>query len=84
MSFNHGDWYLPSHEELKIMYNNKAAIEATAVQLSSFGGEGFNDGIFWSSTERSDCIASAWQFSIGFGGDAGKGADRDVRAVRIF
>lgn len=84
VSFNHGDWYLPSLEELKIMYNNKAAIEATAVQLSSFGAEGFNDGIFWSSTETGSCFAAAWQFSIGFGGGGGKAIDRDVRAVRIF
>ncbi len=84
VSFNHGDWYLPSYEELQIMYNNKAAIEATADQLSFFGGEGFNDGIFWSSNETGDCFAAAWQFEIGFGGGGGKAIDRDVRAVRMF
>ena len=44
----YGDWYLPSKEELNLMYQNKATIDATA---TSNGGSSFNSSFYWSSTE---------------------------------
>ena len=50
----YGDWYLPSKEELDLMYQNKATIDATA---GVNGGSGFASASYWSSTE--DSISTA-------------------------
>mgnify|MGYP001199991065 CR=1 len=55
---SYGDWYLPSFAELKLMYENKAVIEATAVANGGtrFSGKRDNnetndyDYFYWSST----------------------------------
>ena len=47
----YNDWYLPSKEELNLMYQNKATIDATA---TSNGGSGFASAYYWSSTESSN------------------------------
>jgi subtilisin-like proprotein convertase family protein len=77
----YGDWYLPSKEELNIMYQNKATIDATA---TANGGSSFASAYYWSSSESANF--GAWGQSFGNGGQGfnGKdGADR-VRAVRAF
>jgi hypothetical protein len=45
------DWYLPSREELNIMYLNRAIINETATQK---GGESLDKKRYWSSTDV-DC-----------------------------
>jgi hypothetical protein len=79
----YGDWYLPSKEELNLMYQNKTTIDATAIANS---GSAFNTGIlgYWSSTEIN--AANAWEqyFSNGFQDPNTKFNSGRVRAVRTF
>ena len=78
----YGDWYLPSKEELNLMYQNKALIEAAAI---ANWGSGFVSNAYWSSTE--DGMSLAWYqfFTNGFqNNDDGKSSIKGVRAVRAF
>ena len=77
----YGDWYLPSKEELNLMYQNKATIDATA---GANGGSGFASAYYWSSTE--DGSNYAWNQGFGYGGQYynGKVTTYRVRAVRAF
>ena len=77
----YGDWYLPSKQELNLMYQNKSTINATA---TANGGVAFAVSYFWSSTESNDSGAWRQAFSNGYQGSGFKyGTDR-VRAVRAF
>ena len=66
------DWFLPSKDELNILYENKFAIG------------GFTDYYYWSSTEY-DAIY-AWEQNFGSGSqyDDEKRLTTNVRAVRAF
>ena len=66
------DWFLPSKDELNILYENKFAIG------------GFTDYYYWSSTEIDD--VNAWEQDLGSGGqyDDEKRLTDNVRAVRAF
>lgn len=78
----YGDWYLPSKDELHLMFLNKATINSTAV---ANGGNTFASAYYWSSTE----YTANWAWVQGFGGDdtqagLGKGGIYRVRAIRAF
>jgi hypothetical protein len=77
----YGDWYLPSKEELNLMYQNKATIDATA---GVNGGSGFASAYYWSSTEGNN--SSAWNQYFGNGNqyNSYKFNTSRVRAVRAF
>jgi len=79
----YGDWYLPSKEELDLMYQNKATIDATA---GVNGGSGFASAYYWSSTECSNNLGGAWMqyFDNGCQFDGSKLNSGYVRAVRAF
>ncbi len=77
----YGDWYLPSKEELNLMYQNKATIDATATTNS---GSGFASAYYWSSTEYSNHFAWLQNFDGGFQDTNYKGGTYRVRAVRAF
>ncbi|MCH2024030.1 MAG: DUF1566 domain-containing protein, partial [Saprospiraceae bacterium] len=68
----YSDWFLPSKDELNQMYLNKTAIG------------GFNNSIYWSSTEYD--WQNAWWQSFGSGNqnDGSKNGPGYVRAVRAF
>ena len=68
----HGDWYLPSRDELNKLYLGRAAIG------------GFESGLYWSSSEGAANYALFQDFSSGAQGGAGKAATIRVRAVRAF
>jgi hypothetical protein len=79
---NYGDWYLPSYEELYLMYLNKEVIESTAL---ANGGSAFINDIYWSSTENVNGTAYYQVFNEnGFRGSGSKGGLGKVRAVRAF
>lgn len=67
-----GDWFLPSKDELNLLYLNKAVVD------------GLDNGGYWSSSEAD--AANAWQqdFFNGIQGESNKGLDFRVRAVRAF
>ncbi len=77
----YGDWYLPSKEELNLMYQNKAVIDATA---GANGGSGFAYAPYWSSTEKSNGFAWLQYFDKGSQYYSEKDITSRVRAVRAF
>jgi hypothetical protein len=80
-SKTYGDWYLPSRQELLLMYNNKAIINATA---NANGGWGLTSEKYFSSTEFSSNSAWYVDFSNGAEGTDSKSQSFRVRAVRRF
>ena len=77
----YGDWYLPSKEELNLMYQNKATIDATA---GVNGGSGFASASYWSSTEYNNNFAWLQSFVNGFQNYVYKYYTYYVRAIRAF
>lgn len=80
----YGDWYLPSHEELRLMYLNKEAINTTSVEN---GGAEILPHYYWSSTEHNTSFAAAWILQMGTGNLNAtdlKSYQWRVRAVRKF
>jgi hypothetical protein len=74
------EWFLPSINELKEMYVNKALLEA----VSGFDAFSSNSNTYWSSTEYGS--GSAWRQYFGNGSQVSsyKGSTGNVRAVRAF
>ena len=68
----YGDWYLPSIEELNLLYLKKDVIGT------------FYDGYYWSSTEYDNNNAWFQSFSNGSQGYGLKAAALRVRAIRAF
>lgn len=66
------DWFLPSKNELNILYLNQQWIG------------GFGDAFYWSSTEYNDYLAHIQYLNTGVQYHAGKRAAGRVRAVREF
>jgi hypothetical protein len=76
----YGDWYLPSKEELNLMYLNKDIINATSI--ANGGNEFYNQ--YWSSTESDHQRAWVQAFWTGEQNAYLKGSPRLVRAIRAF
>lgn len=71
----YGDWYLPSIEELNLMYTN--------LQLEGLGG--FTGSFYWSSTEVSSSGAFGKNFSNGSQASGAKNTNSvRVRPIRAF
>ncbi|MCF8303197.1 MAG: DUF1566 domain-containing protein [Bacteroidales bacterium] len=70
----YSDWFLPSIDELNLMYEN----------LHQAGMGGFADNVYWSSSEYSSSIAWGQSFSDGGQYNYGKDYYIRVRAVRAF
>jgi hypothetical protein len=68
----YGDWYLPSKQELFLMYIHKDAIG------------NFRDDYYWSSTEFSSITAWSINFSNGTQFNLNKSLPYSVRAIRAF
>lgn len=77
----YGDWYLPSMEELNLMFINKEIINSTAKRE---GGDNFASDFYWSSTELNNRAAMAQQFNAGLQIGFNKNVPRNVRAIRAF
>jgi len=73
-SEGHTDWYLPSRDEMNLMY--------TVLRANSIGG--FAESSYWSSSETS--AMDAWRQYFGNGNqyESDKGLNLAVRAVRAF
>jgi hypothetical protein len=66
------DWFLPSKDELNLMFRQKTKIG------------GFSSPYYWSSTENSALYAWAQNFNNGFQDYGNKNSAPSVRAVRAF
>jgi hypothetical protein len=77
------DWFLPSKDELELMYLN---IGQGSTTIGNVGG--FSNIFYWSSTELTDIQASALSFGGQFGDGipcvCGKTRSHGVRAARAF
>lgn len=79
----YGDWYLPSLEELKLMYQQKDVIDSVAV---ANGGSALSESFYWSSTEVEADNEQAWSYNFlaGSSSDTYKYTSSYVRAIRSF
>ena len=75
------DWFLPSQDELNLMYINKTTINTTAL---ANGGTNFTSSFYWSSSEGSGAGALEQNFNNGAQGNGAKQNPLYVRAVRAF
>ena len=75
------DWFLPSKDELNLMYINKEAIDNAA---TANGGSSLVNSSYWSSSEHDNGIA--WYINLGNGSRVVlvKNFTMNVRAVRAF
>lgn len=81
---NYGDWYLPSKEELELMYANKDEINAT---ITSTGyGTVIGTDTYWSSTEHHTTVSNAYvvDFSDGTATHQPKQTLYHMRPIRKF
>ncbi len=72
----YNDWFLPSKDELGLMYTN------LHMAIPSKGGFGAVN--YWSSSEVSSTISYKQNFSNGSAGNGSKSTPYSVRAVRAF
>ena len=70
----YNDWFLPSKEELKLIYTN----------LNTIGIGGFSNAPYWTSTEMNSSFAWEVIFNGGLVQGTGKSNSASVRAIRIF
>jgi hypothetical protein len=79
---NYGDykWYLPSIEELNLMYENIG--QGNALGLGNIGD--FDDGLYWSSTEYNNYLVWFQYFDNGSQNITRKDGTSNVRAARAF
>lgn len=82
VSGGQSDWYLPSIQELNMLWNNYYTVTRALSQIS--GATQLSNSVYWSSSEYDG--NGAWYFY--FGGGYPGGDDKDntncVRAVRAF
>jgi hypothetical protein len=74
------DWYLPSKEELNLMYKNIG--QGSALGLGNIGG--FASNVYWSSTERGSFNAWTQNFANRIQAATNLSYTSYVRAVRAF
>jgi len=75
------EWFFPSKDELNEMYQNKAAINATA---TANGGAAFVSTYYWSSTETNSHLAWGQNVGDGYQNVSNKSNPDRVRAVQAF
>ena len=75
------DWYLPSIQELKMLWNNYFTVVKSLSQIS--GATQFASAAYWSSSEINSF--NAWLFTKGrLPSSTNKNVTANVRAVRAF
>ncbi len=70
----YSDWFLPSKDELNLMYQN--------LKLNGIGG--FTENLYWSSSEHSSLSSWRQSFSSGGQNSSNKSNHLSIRAVRAF
>ena len=82
VSGGQSDWYLPSIQELNMLWNNYYTVTRALSQIS--GATQLSNSVYWSSSESSS--NTAWNVSFYYGNTYAnnKDATNCVRAVRAF
>lgn len=76
------DWYLPSIDELNLLFNHRFHVQKT---LRNGGGTLLTKTeTYWSSTETTSTTAYGFEFGTGFQLNNGKDTKYLVRAIRAF
>ena len=76
------DWYLPSVQELNMLWNNYYTVARSLIQIT--GATQLQSATYWSSTESNTGYAWGFNFASGGADYIFKAAPRYVRAVRAF
>jgi len=76
------DWYLPSVDELALLFDERYALNKAAGEDERENTEGLSPGRYWSSTESD--AAEAWISDLGQITKANKSGNANVRAIRKF
>jgi len=84
VSGGQNDWYLPSIQELNMLWNNYFTVVKSLAQIS--GATQLGSAAYWSSSESS-FYSIAWLFTFGSGNASSSGDKSNshyVRAIRAF
>ena len=82
VSGGQSDWYLPSIQELNMLWNNYYTVARALSQIS--GATQLSNSTYWSSSEYIDNYAWYFNFNFGYANYANKLSTSCVRAVRAF
>lgn len=82
VSGGQSDWYLPSIQELNMLWNNYYTVTRALSQIS--GATQLSNSMYWSSSEYNDSLAWYFGFGYGYANYDGKYGTSCVRAVRAF
>jgi hypothetical protein len=77
------DWYLPSSQEMNLLFNNYYFVRKAISNISGAVGLDLNNE-YWTSTESNTIIARSIYFGSGELRTAEKNQPRFVRAIRVF
>lgn len=77
------DWYLPSVDELSLLWQNRYSVNKTLATISGALELTFSAS-YWSSTEFNDTVSFAFTFMNGYAAGTNKFNTHWVRAVRAF
>lgn len=82
VSGGQSDWYLPSIQELNMLWNNYYTVTKALSQIS--GATQLSNSVYWSSSEYNNYVAWYFTFANGNATNFGKNVTYCVRAVRAF
>ena len=76
------DWYLPSIDELRLLFNSKFSVNAKLREIAS--AVEISPANYWSSTERNATLAWTISFNLGVIADNAKNSAYYARAIRKY
>jgi len=82
VSGGQSDWYLPSIQELNMLWNNYYTVTKALSQIS--GATQLSNSAYWSSSESYNLNAWYFDFYYGYTSNYSKNSTVYVRAVRAF
>jgi hypothetical protein len=80
---NFDDWYLPSIDELILLFNSRYEVNKALSKIEG-ANELNNDDSYWSSNESKKSLAWHFMFNSGHAFDSSKSSIYTVRAIRSF
>ncbi|MBN2683246.1 MAG: DUF1566 domain-containing protein, partial [Bacteroidales bacterium] len=76
----YSDWFLPSKDELNLIYQNRSIINSTSI---ANGGSSLSN-VYWSSSETHSNLSWMQGFVTGGSAMANKDTNYRIRAIRAF